>query len=156
MENELRALLLSQLTEVELVYKSKAKASARPRIAHSKDCYALFLLLWDPGKIGMVEQFKILFLNRANRVIGFMELSSGGITGTVVDPRVVLAAALKILACGLVLAHNHPSGNLLPSQADEELTQKLKAAAGHFDIKIIDHLILNDEGFYSFSEEGLL
>jgi DNA repair protein RadC len=93
------------VSEVELVYKSKVKASARPKINDSKDCYNLFHQLWDDGKMDMVEQFKVLFLNRANRVIGFLEVSSGGITGTVADPRIILAAALKVLACSLVLCH---------------------------------------------------
>ena len=156
MENKIKALLLSQVSEVELVYRSKAKASARPSIKDSKSSYDLFRQLWDEGKIDMVEQFKVLFLNRANKVVGFLEVSTGGITGTVADPRIILAAAIRLLATSIVIAHNHPSGNLKPSRADEDLTQKIKLACGYHDIKVLDHIILTDEGSYSFADEGLL
>jgi len=152
----MKTLILSQVSEVELIYKSKVKASARPKINDSKDCHELLRQLWDDGKIGMVEQFKVLFLNRANRVVGLLEVSTGGVTGTVADPRIILVAALKMLAVSLVLCHNHPSGNLSPSRADEELTQKIKQAASFHDIKVLDHIILNDEGYYSFADMGLL
>ena len=80
----------------------------------------------------------------------------GGITGTVADPRLILAAAIKSLSVGLVLCHNHPSGNLRPSRADEELTLKIKEAAKYHDIKVLDHIILSSEGYFSFADEGLL
>lgn len=156
MESAMKTLLLGQVAEVDLVYKSKVKASARPKINDSKDCHHLLRQLWDDGKMGMVEQFKVLYLNRANRVVGFLEVSSGGVTGTVADPRIILVGALKILACSLVLSHNHPSGNLSPSRQDEEMTQKIKQAASFHDIKVLDHIILNDEGYYSFADEGIL
>jgi len=156
MENVMRALLLSQVAEVELVYRSKVKASQRPLVKDSKDCHYIFRQLWDEGKINLVEEFKVLFLNRANRVVGFMEVSTGGLTGTVADPRIILAGAVKVLSCNIVLAHNHPSGNLLPSKADEELTSKIKEACSYLDIKVIDHLILSDESYFSFADEGLI
>jgi DNA repair protein RadC len=156
MESAMKTLILSQVSEVDLIYKSKVKASARPKISDSKECHELLRQLWDDGKINMIEQFKTLFLNRANRVVGLLEVSTGGVTGTVADPRIILVAALKVLACNMVLAHNHPSGNLLPSKADEELTQKIKHAAAFHDIKVLDHIILNDEGYYSFADMGLL
>jgi len=109
MENEMRALLLSQVAEVELVYRSKVKASQRPLVKDSKDCHYIFRQLWDEGKINLVEEFKVLFLNRANRVVGFMEVSTGGLTGTVADPRIILAGAVKVLSCNIVLAHNQLS-----------------------------------------------
>ena len=83
-------------------------------------------------------------------------MSKGGITGTVADPRIILKQALDEGATSLVLSHNHPSGNLSPSSADQELTQKIKQAASYFDIKILDHIIVSDEGHYSFADEGLL
>lgn len=156
MEKSLKEILLSQVSEIELVYKSKATSSERPIVEDSHDCYEILKLLWDEGKINLVEEFKVLFLNRANRLIHFYELSSGGITGTVADTRIILAAALKVAACNIVLAHNHPSGNLLPSRADEELTAKIKTAAGYHDIKILDHIILSSESYFSFAEQGLL
>ena len=103
----------------ELVYKSKVKASGRPKINDSKDCHDLLRQLWDDGMIGMVEQFKVLFLNRANRVVGLLEVSTGEVTGTVADPGIILVGALKVFAVSLVLCHNHPSANLTPSRPDD-------------------------------------
>ena len=97
-----------------------------------------------------------MFLNQANKINHFEIVSRGGITGTVADPRVILKKALEEDATSIVLCHNHPSGSLRPSQADEELTNKIKQAASYFNIKVIDHIIVSDEGFYSFADEGIL
>jgi DNA repair protein RadC len=102
------------------------------------------------------EVFAVLFLNQANKIKNFKIMSKGGITGTVADPRIILKQALDEGATSLVLSHNHPSGNLNPSRADQELTNKIKQAASYFDIKILDHIIVSDEGHYSFADEGLL
>lgn len=102
------------------------------------------------------EVFAVIFLNRANKINHFEIISKGGITGTIADPRIILKKALEEDATSIVLCHNHPSGNLHPSRADEELTKKIKDAAGYFDIKIIDHIIVSEEGFYSFADEGML
>lgn len=128
----------TRVAEVELVYKTTIKPSERPKINSVKDCYELLKELWNENTIEMQEEFKVLLLNRGNRVIGVYEASAGGITGTVADPRLILAAAIKSLAVSIILSHNHPSGNLKPSLADEELTQKIKVAAGYHDIKVID------------------
>ena len=146
----------SKVAEVELVYKTKVKASERPLIKTSKDCYQTFLKVWDENKMEMQEEFKVLLINRANRVTGVYEASVGGITGTVADPRLILAAAIKGLAVGIVLAHNHPSGNLKPSLADEQLTAKIKTAASFHDIRVLDHIIVTADAYYSFADEGLL
>ena len=146
----------SKVAEVELVYKTKVKASERPIIKSSKDCYATFLKVWDENRIEFQEEFKVLLLNRANQVIGVYEVSSGGITGTVADPRLILAAAIKSLSVAMVLGHNHPSGSLRPSGADEALTLKIKEAAKYHDIRVIDHVIICNEGYYSFADEGLI
>ena len=98
----------------------------------------------------------MVFLNRANKVIHFEIISEGGITGTVADPRTILKRALEHDAISMVLCHNHPSGSLKPSRQDEELTGKIKQAAQFFDIKILDHLIVSEEGYYSFADEGIL
>lgn len=103
-----------------------------------------------------VEEFWVLYLNRANKINHYEPISRGGITGTVADPKVILKNALAHGATNLILCHNHPSGNLKPSRADEELTQKIKIAAQYFDIKVLDHIIVSDEGYYSFADEGLL
>ncbi|MBP6022288.1 RadC family protein [Ferruginibacter sp.] len=102
------------------------------------------------------EVFAVLFLNRANKINHFEIISRGGITGTVADPRMILKKALEYDAVSLVLSHNHPSGSLKPSRADEELTLKIKEAAKYFDIKILDHIIVSEEGYYSFADEGIL
>ncbi len=102
------------------------------------------------------EVFGVLFLNQSNRVNHFEIISRGGITGTIADPRVILRKALDCEATSIILCHNHPSGSLKPSRADEELTRKIKEAASYFDIKVMDHLIVSEQGYYSFSDEGLL
>jgi len=98
----------------------------------------------------------VLFLNRANKIISFQIISTGGLTGTVADPRVILKKAIEQEATSIVLSHNHPSGSLKPSRADEELTQKIRLAATYLDIKVVDHIIVSDEGYFSFADEGLL
>ena len=102
------------------------------------------------------EVFAVLFLNRANKINHFQIVSEGGITGTVADPRIILKKALEEDAVSIILCHNHPSGSLKPSGADQELTKKIKEAAQFFDIKVLDHLIVSDAGYYSFADEGIL
>ncbi|HKH61683.1 MAG TPA: DNA repair protein RadC [Flavitalea sp.] len=102
------------------------------------------------------EVFVVVFLNRANRINHYEIISEGGITGTVADPRIILRKALEEDAVSIILCHNHPSGNLLPSRADEELTHKIKEASKYFDIKVLDHIIVSEEGYYSFADEGIL
>ncbi len=156
MESKMNGSALYNVAEVELIYKSKVKASERPIITSSKDAYNVLIQLWDENKIEFVEQFKVLFLNKANKVLGAYEVSTGGISGTVADPRLIFVAALKANCCGIVISHNHPSGNLKPSRQDEELTQKIKQAGHFLDIQLLDHLIITNEGYLSFSDEGLL
>lgn len=102
------------------------------------------------------EVFAIVFLNRANKINHFEIISEGGITGTIADPRIILKKALEEDAVSIILCHNHPSGSLKPSKADEELTNKIKEAARFLDIKVIDHIIVSDQGYYSFADEGIL
>ena len=102
------------------------------------------------------EVFAVVFLNRSNKVKHFEIISKGGLTHTIVDPRIVFLKALEVQATSLVLCHNHPSGNLKPSRADEEITAKLKSAGKLLDINVIDHLIVSDEGYYSFADEGMM
>jgi len=124
---------------------------SRPRITSSRVCFDVIApLLADLPH----EEFWILILNHGNQVIGRKMVSKGGVTGTVVDSRVVFKTALEGNAASLVLCHNHPSGTLQPSQADISLTQKLKKAGQTLDIKILDHLIVSEYGYYSFADEG--
>ncbi|HSC53171.1 MAG TPA: DNA repair protein RadC [Phnomibacter sp.] len=102
------------------------------------------------------EIFVAVFLNRSNKVLGVETISTGGITGTVVDPRIILRRAIEVQACSIVLSHNHPSGSLRPSEADKRLTAKIKAAASLVDMEVLDHLIVSDQGYYSFADSGEL
>jgi DNA repair protein RadC len=102
------------------------------------------------------EVFGVLFLNQANRVNHFEVVSQGGITGTVADPRVILKKALEVNAVNFILCHNHPSGSLKPSKADEDLTYKIREAAKYFDIKVIDHIIVSEDGYFSFADSGMM
>jgi DNA repair protein RadC len=102
------------------------------------------------------EVFAIVFLNRANKINHFEIISEGGISGTIADPRIILKKALEEDAVNIILCHNHPSGSLIPSRADEMLTAKIKEAAHYFDISVIDHVIVSDQGYYSFADEGIL
>ncbi len=156
METLLNQTALNEIAEVELIYKSKIKASQRPQIRTSKDAADILKQSWDENKIDFIEQFKVMFLNRGNKVLGIFEASSGGVTGTVVDPKIVFVAALKVNASNIIISHNHPSGNLKPSIQDEQLTQKIKQAGQFLDIKLFDHIIVTSESYYSFADEGLI
>jgi DNA repair protein RadC len=145
-----------EVAEIQLSYKSKVKASLRPKISSSKDAEKILKETWDSDKLELVEQFKILLVNRAHKVLGILEVSQGGIAGTVADPKIIFVSALKAAACGIILAHNHPSGNLNPSQADIDLTKKLKEAGRFLEIQILDHIIITSEKYFSFADEGLL
>jgi DNA repair protein RadC len=102
------------------------------------------------------EEFWILFLNRSNKVIGRMKLSQGGISGTVTDVRMVMKKAIEYLASGIIVCHNHPSGNLSPSESDTKITQKIKEAGNLMDIQLLDHLIISDKEYFSFADNGLI
>ena len=146
----------NMVAEIELVYRSTVKPSERPQVKTSKECYDLLLQTWDADKIELVEQFKIILLNKSNRVLGIYTLSSGGLTATIADPRLIFTAALKTSSCGIILSHNHPSGNLIPSNSDRQLTDKIKAGGQFLEIAVLDHIIVTTEGYYSFADEGIL
>jgi DNA repair protein RadC len=147
---------LFEVAEIQLTYKSKVSPSLRPKITSSRDAYQVLNKYWDEGKIDFVEQFKILLLNRANKVIGIYEVSSGTTVNTIADPKSVFVAALKANAVGVIISHNHPSGNLEPSEADKKLTKDLKDAGRFLHIPVLDHIIMTSESYYSFADEGLL
>jgi len=102
------------------------------------------------------EEFWIIYLNNANKILSKSQLSKGGITGTVVDVRLVFKTALELGAVGIILVHNHPSGTLKPSEADKQITKKLKTGGEQLDIKILDHVIVTEVGYFSFSDDGIL
>ena len=140
--------------EVELTYKSTSKA--RSKIYSSEDAYKYLLPTYKEGTICYKEYFKVLFLNQSNQVLGYTLISEGGITDTSVDVRVILQAALLTNSVTIILAHNHPSGNLKPSKEDLRLTKQVKDAAQLMRITVTDHLILSDVSYYSFADEGQL
>jgi len=144
------------IPEFKLTCSMKQKQSELFTVKRSVDAVDYLRSCYETGTLSVKEYFYTLFLNKANRITGFMKVSEGGMTGTVADPRIILQAALIAGATSLVLCHNHPSGNLRPSRQDEELTMKIKHAAQYFDIVILDHVILNEESFYSFADEGIL
>ena len=143
-----------QVGEVELSYKSTIKN--RNKILSSSDAYKLLIPTFKVGTIDYREYFKVLFLNQSNQVLGYTLISEGGLTETCADIRIILQAALLTNSVAIILAHNHPSGNLSPSQQDIGLTQQIKEAAKLMRITVVDHIILTREGYYSFLDEGLL
>jgi DNA repair protein RadC len=148
--------LLLQVAEVKVRYRNKVPVAERPQINCSKDAETIFRANWSED-MELLEEFNVLFLNRANRVKGLFRLGRGGLTGTVVDVRILYAAALKALSTGIIVAHSHPSGNVKPSAQDIELTKKLCQIGKIHDIPVLDHLILAPHsGYYSFSDEGSL
>jgi DNA repair protein RadC len=147
---------LFNIAEVDLVYRSKVKAADRPRVTTSRECYAILKQAWDWNKIDLLEQFKIVLLDRRNSCIGIADIGTGGVTGCVADPKIMFAIALKARATSLVLAHNHPSGALMPSQADIDLTRKMAQGGKYLDIGVVDHVIMTSESYYSFADEGLI
>jgi DNA repair protein RadC len=145
----------TKVSEIEVSYRPAI--GRKPKIASSLDAYNELLPFFTEDLISLQEMFVVMYLNRANRVIGVYRLSLGGITGTIADPRLILATALKVAASSIILAHNHPSSNLKPSKADELLTNKIKQGAQFMDIQVSDHLILSsEEGYYSFADEGMI
>jgi DNA repair protein RadC len=141
-----------EVAEIQLSYKTTVKPSSRPKIRTSKDTYEILLESWDDSKIEFVEQFKVILLNRANKVLGIFEVSTGGVAGTVADPKVIFAAAIKTNASGMILSHNHPSGNLIASKSDIELTKRLKEGGRLLEIELLDHVIISTEGYFSFAD----
>lgn len=147
---------LFQVTEVELVYRNKVAPKDRQQVANSPDAFEILLNSWDLNKIELVEQFKILLLDQSNRCLGISEISQGGIASCAVDPRIVFSTALKTKASSMILAHNHPSGNLTPSAADIQLTKQLVKGGQLLEIKVQDHLVLTPRDYYSMQDEGVM
>ena len=148
------AKALAIIAALELGRRRKeAEPDEKPKINNSKDAYDLL----RPDLLDIAhEEFWVILLNRANRVIKKHQVSQGGVTGTVADPKIIFKAALDELACGVILAHNHPSGNLTASEADIQLTRKLKEGGKLLEIQVLDHLIVGGQKYFSFADEGLL
>lgn len=167
--NELARLTVKDLMKIKGIGEAKAitiisalelgrrrkdfLAEEKPKIGGSADAFEMLKadLLDIPH-----EAFWIILLNRANRVIKKHQISQGGVAGTVADPKIIFKIAVEELACGIILAHNHPSGNLTASQADIDLTKKLKESGKLLDIQVLDHIIVAGKKYFSFADEGLL
>lgn len=143
-----------QLAEIKVSYINQQ--AQRQKVVHSKSIYEVILPQWNSETIEYIEEAKIILLNRANEILGLYELSKGGISGTVVDIRIILGVALKCNASAIVLIHNHPSGNLIPSEQDKIITKKLREASKLLDLLLLDHLIISKNSYYSFADDGTL
>ncbi len=148
------AKALSIMAALELGRRRKETESiSRDQITQSRDAFDVFgILLADLSH----EEFWVLLLNRSNKIIEKKRISQGGIAGTVTDVRLILKCAIDRLATGIILCHNHPSGNLKPSEQDFAITKKIREAASLLDIKLLDHIIVSDRSYYSFADEGVL
>lgn len=148
------AKAITIIAALELGRRRKdAEPPARPKITSSSEAAAIFLpLLADIPH----EEFWVAFLNRSNILIERFQISQGGITGTVTDVRLIMRKALELRAISIIICHNHPSGNMEPSQQDKEITYKIKEAAKFFDIQILDHLVIAGKNYFSFADEGLI
>ncbi|WP_430905752.1 JAB domain-containing protein [Maribacter sp. 2-571] len=147
----------NKVNEIKISYIGGVKSAFWKKINHSQDAANLLYENWDKDTIEVHESFKILLLNNSNKVKGVHQISQGGITGTLVDIRLLFATILKSLSVAIILAHNHPSGKLKPSEADINITNKIKRAAKFLDILVLDHLIVvPNGGYYSFKDEGIL
>jgi DNA repair protein RadC len=147
---------LYQLAEIEISYRPTFKPVERPQIDSSNKAYQVLINNWNQDKIELVEEFKIILLNKKNRVLGIVNISQGGISGTIADPKIIFAAALKACASGIILSHNHPSGESAPSEADIKLTRNLSEVGALLDINVFDHIIVCSDGYFSFLDEGIL
>lgn len=143
-----------KVSEISVSYSNSNEVKIK--ISNSKTAYDLALSHWSTNTIEYQEEVKLLLLNRANMVLGIHELSKGGTTACVVDIKMILAIALKCNANSIIVIHNHPSGNLNPSDADKSLTSKIKQACDIVDINLLDHLIISKDGYYSFKDESNL
>ena len=148
--------LTSKFEEVQLVYRSRVKAADRPSISQPEDAYKILRESWDMAQIGLLEECKALFLDRQSRLMSIASISRGGMTGTIVDPRIVFSIALRRRAHAIILAHNHPSGTLKPSAADIKLTKDIMAAGKTLLIPLEDHLIITPDHYCSLRFDGYM
>lgn len=146
-----------KVSEVKLTYNTKVKSSERVKIKTSEDVYRLLAgSVYDSETIQYKEYVKLLLLDRSCKVLGVVPISEGGLNQSLADVRIILQAAILGNASGIILSHNHPSGNRLPSKEDDALTERVSKAVKLFDIQLLDHVIVTDCGYYSYSDEGRL
>lgn len=149
--------ILTQASEIRIHYKSKIRPSERPQITCSKDCAEIFKNIFDFNTIDYKEFFYAMYLNRSNKILGVLQVSSGGVSGTVADAKIIFQGALKLNASTIIVCHNHPSGNIKPSEQDIALSKKLKEGAAFLDMAVIDSIIITSgDSYTSLADEGLL
>lgn len=142
------------VSEVELTYKNNVPYNQRQKISNSQGAYEILTNLFPENTMDYRETFIVLYLNRANQVLGYSVISQGGTSNTTVDIKMVIQTALLANASCIMLAHNHPSGNLRPSSDDNRITNRIIEAARLFDITVLDHIIITNESYYSFTDNG--
>lgn len=145
---------MKKVSEIKVSYSSSSGDNVT--VKNSEDVWKVALSHWNMDVIEYQEQVKLVLLNRANKVLGIYHVSKGGTVSSVIDLKVILAIALKCNAHGIILLHNHPSGNLRPSDADKRITEKLKEACKMVDLVLLDHLIITKKSYYSFTDSGIL
>lgn len=146
----------SIFAEMAISYKTKKEHMSHKKLNSSIEVVEYLKSIWNHDVIEYQEEFLVIMLNRVNNVIGWIKVSSGGMAGTVADPKIIFSSALVAGASSIILSHNHPSGNLRPSDTDISLTNRLISAGKLLDIMVLDHVILTSDGHYSFRNEGLI
>ncbi len=144
------------LSEIEILYKTKVKAIDRPKVVNSEEVYDVLKKLYDEDKIEHVETCILLLLNKSSRVLRHYKVSVGGVSGTVVDPKLIFQAALAGNSSRIIVSHNHPSGELAPSSQDIAITKKLRDGGKLLEIDVLDHIIVTVDGYYSLADNGLI
>jgi DNA repair protein RadC len=144
------------ITKVQLMYKNKQNISERPQIKTIRQSFDIILPEYDPDTIELKEEFKVLLLNRANRVLGIVDIASGGVCGVTIDIKLIMRAAILSNASSIILSHNHPSMDTKRSPEDDAITRRVKNACEMFGIKLLDHLIITPYGYYSYVDDGIL
>ena len=146
----------NNIAEVKLIYSTRVKPNDRLKIQSSKQSFEVFKQTWNHETIELKEEMKVMLLNHGHRMLGIYKLSEGGVSGTVADPKLIFAAAIKSNSSAIILAHNHPSGNTQPSQADIQLTKRCREIGDLLEVKVLDHIIVTTDGYLSFADEGIM
>lgn len=159
--NTMKKAILNRVSEnlfaeMKIIYKTKQPQFGFAGVSTPLEVREYLRSIWDDDVIEFQEEFIVLYLNRAQKIIGWQKVSQGGMAGTVCDPKIVFAGALLAGASALICCHNHPSGNLKPSQSDHEILKKLSVSGKMLDIQVLDNLIITKDGFLSFADDGLM
>lgn len=155
-ESDKNLLRSASLAEISLRYRVEVPLDKMPSIHSPQDAIELLRAVWDEDKIQLHEEFLVILLNNAKKCLGWSKISSGGSTSTIVDPVTIFQVALLGNASSIILAHNHPSGNINPSLADKNITERIKKAGEMLGIEVVDHFILTANAYLSFKEENIL